>query len=132
MSYVWPDQVERFSRLEAAIEVARRVPAHVDRADADTWIADRLTLALPGVATVVVHSIVLQYLPRKARARLKDVISAAGERASGASPLAWLRMEPAGSGQSCASPPGPGARSACSRRAGYHGSPIWWGDRGGT
>ena len=33
-SFVWPDQLERFARLDAAIEVARRVPATVDRADA--------------------------------------------------------------------------------------------------
>ena len=132
MSYVWPDQVERFSRLEAAIEVARRVPAIVDRADADTWVADRLTLPLPGVATVVVHSIVLQYLPREARGRLKDAIGAAGDRASGASPLAWLRMEPAGERAELRLTTWPGGEERVLAMAGYHGSPIWWGDTGGT
>jgi hypothetical protein len=115
MSFVWPDQVERFARLEAAIEVARRVPAVIDRADADVWVAERLTLALPGVATVVVHSIVLQYLPRDARARFRAAIQSAGERASGASPLAWLRMEPAGE------------RAELRLTTGH---PIWWGDPG--
>jgi hypothetical protein len=132
MSYVWPDQVERFSRLEAAIEVARRVPAKVDRAEADVWVADRLTLPLPGIATVVVHSIVLQYLPREARARLKDAIHTAGERASGASPLAWLRMEPAGERAELRLTTWPGGEERVLASAGYHGSPIWWGDSGGT
>jgi hypothetical protein len=132
MSYVWPDQVERFSRLEAAIEVARRVPAKVDRAEADMWIADRLTLPLPGIATVVVHSIVLQYLPREARARLKGAIHTAGERASGASPLAWLRMEPAGERAELRLTTWPGGEERVLASAGYHGSPIWWGDGGGT
>src|SRR5205823_9897640 len=33
-SFVWPDQVERFTRLRGAVEVARRVPAEVVRAGA--------------------------------------------------------------------------------------------------
>jgi hypothetical protein len=130
MSYVWPDQVERFARLEAAIEVARRVPAVIDRADADAWIADRLTLPLPGIATVVVHSIVLQYLPKDARARLRESIRSAGERASGASPLAWLRMEPAGERAELRLTTWPGGEERVLATAGYHGHPIWWGDPG--
>lgn len=128
MSFVWPDQVERFARLEAAIEVARRVPALIDRADADLWLADRLTLPLPGVATVVVHSIVLQYLPRDARARVREVIQAAGERASGGSPLAWLRMEPAGERAELRLTTWPHGEERVLATAGYHGHPIWWGD----
>jgi hypothetical protein len=130
MSYVWPDQVDRFTRLEAAIQVARRVPAVVERADADEWIAGRLTLARPGVATVVVHSIVLQYLPREARARLRAEIHAAGERASGPSPLAWLRMEPGGDRAELRLTTWPDGMERVLATAGYHGSPIWWGDTG--
>jgi len=132
MSYVWPDQVERFRRLEAAIEVARRVPATVDRADADAWVADRLTLPLPGIATVVAHSIVLQYLAQDARVRLKDAIHAAGGRASGAAPLAWLRMEPAGERAELRLTTWPRGEERVLATAGYHGSPIWWGDTGGA
>jgi len=36
LSYVWPDQTERFSRLSAAIAVAEQVPAPVERCDAVT------------------------------------------------------------------------------------------------
>jgi hypothetical protein len=31
-SFLWPDQLDRFERLDRAIEVARRVPAAIDRA----------------------------------------------------------------------------------------------------
>ena len=57
-----PTRPDRFARLEAAIEVARRVPAVVEQADAPDWVAARLAEPAPGLATVVVHSIVLQYL----------------------------------------------------------------------
>lgn len=42
-SYLWPDQMERFRRLTAAIDVARRVPAPVDRANAADWIEAAFT-----------------------------------------------------------------------------------------
>jgi hypothetical protein len=130
MSYVWPDQVDRLQRLEAAIEVARRVPARVDRADADEWVADRLALPLPGVATVVVHSIVLQYLSRDQRARFREAIAAAGERATGGAPLAWLRMEPGGDRAEVRLTTWPHGEERVLATAGYHGRPIWWGDPG--
>ena len=126
-SYLWPDQVDRFERLEGAIEVARRVPAPVERAAADEWITDRLTLPLPGFATVVVHSIVLQYLPRDARARFREAVLAAGERAYGAAPLAWLRMEPAGDRAELRLSTWPRGEERVLATAGYHGRPIWWG-----
>ena len=127
MSYVWPDQVDRFQRLESAIEVARAVPARVDRAEADEWIADRLALPLPGFATVVVHSIVLQYLARDQRTRFREAIAAAGERASGGAPLAWLRMEPGGDRAEVRLTTWPHGEERVVATAGYHGRPIWWG-----
>ncbi len=130
MSYVWPDQVERFHRLDAAIEVARRVPASVQRADAPTWVRDRLTSSLPGTATVVVHSIVLQYLSPSGRRGLRDAISEAGARASGAAPLAWLRMEPGGDRAEVRLTTWPRGDERVIATAGYHGSPIWWGRQG--
>jgi hypothetical protein len=130
MSYVWPDQVERFTRLQAAIEVARRVPATVEQANAPDWVTARLALPVPGVATVVVHSIVLQYLTADERRRLREAILAAGERASGAAPLAWLRMEPGGEKAEVRLTTWPHGEEQLVGRAGYHGDPIWWGDQG--
>jgi hypothetical protein len=67
-SYVWPDQMERFRRLTAAIDVARRVSAPVDHANAADWIEAALAGGVSGVATVVYHSIVWQYLSNADRA----------------------------------------------------------------
>src|SRR5262249_49245889 len=53
LSFVWPDQRERLQMLEAAIEIARRVPAQVDRCDAVEWLRIHLANQHRGVATVV-------------------------------------------------------------------------------
>ena len=96
-SYLWPDQVERRARLDAAIAVAARVPATVERADVADWVEARLAEPAPGVATVVVHSIVWQYLSHGRAGPHARPRRAAGRRAGDAdAPLAWLRMEPAG------------------------------------
>ena len=63
LSYVWPDQRARFERLAGALEVARRASAvAVDAADACDWLEARLAEPADGVATVVFHSIFMQYL----------------------------------------------------------------------
>ncbi len=46
-AYLWPDQVERRARLEAAFAVAEAVPATVDRADLGEWAAARSVPARP-------------------------------------------------------------------------------------
>jgi hypothetical protein len=93
-SYVWPDQVERRARLDAALRVAERVPARVERADALEWTARRLAPA-PDAATVLYHSIVLGYLGPDGIRRFVQTVRAAGASASARAPLAWLRLEPA-------------------------------------
>jgi len=95
-SYLWPDQSDRSALLRAAIEVSRRVPATVDAADAASWVARRLASPASGVATVVYHSIVWQYLSRDERAAVAETLRTAGARATPDTPLAWLRLEPAG------------------------------------
>jgi len=94
-SFLWPDQPDRFERLGQAIEVARRVPARVDRSDAVEWLARQLSAPRPGVATVVFHSIVLVYFGPEARSRFVEILTDAGARATADAPLAWLSMEPA-------------------------------------
>lgn len=98
LSFVWPDQVERFERLAAAIEVAREVPASLvatgGRRTADV-LADVLRRpAAPGAATIVQHSIVWQYIPTDQRPEVTAAIEAAGERADRDAPLVWVRFEP--------------------------------------
>jgi hypothetical protein len=93
-SSVWADQVARLERLRGALFVAARVPAQVDRASVVDWLPARLTLPAPGALTVVVHSIVEEYLPEAARLVFHRTLAEAGARASTRAPLAWLRLEP--------------------------------------
>jgi hypothetical protein len=130
MSYVWPDQLERFDRLAAAIEVAARVPVVVEQADAADWVVTRLADPTPGRATVVVHSIVLQYLSHAARQRFRDALASAGARATARAPLAWLRMEPGGDRAEIRLTTWPGGADRLLATAGYHGRPVWWAANG--
>jgi hypothetical protein len=127
LSFVWPDQRERFERLEGALEVARRVHAPVDEADAFEWALERTREPIDGTATVLFHSIFVQYLDGAERSRLQAIVEAAGERASGSAPFAWLRME-AGRGlqTEVRITQWPGGRERLLATAGYHGHPVRW------
>jgi hypothetical protein len=127
LSYIWPDQVERVERLEAAIDIAREVPATLDQASADDWVAARVADPVDGVATVVAHSIVLQYLGTDVRRAMRGALQAAGERATPDAPLHWLRMEPAGDRADLRLTSWPGATEEVLATCGFHGHPIWWG-----
>ncbi len=125
-AFVWPDLVDRLRRLDAAIEVARRVPATVDRADVSTWLPERLAAPAPGTATVVVHSIVVQYLPDEARRTLRETVTAAGEAATPEAPVAWLRMEPGRDGAEVRLAGWPGGADRLLAVSAYHGPPVRW------
>jgi hypothetical protein len=125
-SYVWPDQVERFRQLAAAIDVARRVSAPVDQANAPDWIETALADGVPGVATVVYHSIVCQYLSNVDRARFERVMAVGGEAATYNKPLAWLRFEPAGNVAEVRLQLWPGSKGRLLARSGFHGKTVQW------
>lgn len=95
-SYIWPDQPDRLARFDGAVALAIANNARVDRADAAEWIADRLAHRARDAATIVYHSIFLQYPPREARKAIVDAIHAAGASATPEAPLAWVRLEPEG------------------------------------
>ena len=78
MSYVWPDQTERFGRLRAALEVAARDQVAVERAGAAEWAARMLAERRPGFATVLFHSVVVQYLTAEEGAALHGAIIGGG------------------------------------------------------
>lgn len=94
LSFVWPDQIERLKQLSEVIEIARRVPAPVDRCDAVDWLQFQLAEPRPGVATVVFHSVVMLYLTEEGRKSVRRIMEDAGSRATNEAPLAWLSMEP--------------------------------------
>jgi hypothetical protein len=85
-SFIWADQLERFRLLDGAIEVARRVPAQVERIDALAFLRHELSSPRPGVATVVYHSVFTQYLDEETRRGIDAAIEAAR--------VARLSMEP--------------------------------------
>lgn len=127
---LWPDQPERRTRLDGAIEVAAAVPAPVDQADAADWAAEQLATPTDGVVTVLVHTIVAQYLDPATRAALEAAIRAAGERATAAAPLAWLCMEPATETEAEVRltlwpKPAP-VRTHVLARTAFHGPPVRW------
>jgi hypothetical protein len=127
LAYVWPDQEERLRRLRLALEIAQRVPVQVDHADAAEWLEDELRAPGSGMATVVVHSIVLQYLPPTRRQRVRDAVADAGRRATPASPVAWLRMEPAtADAAEVRLTLWPDGEDRSLGTAGYHGPPVRW------
>jgi hypothetical protein len=100
-SFVWPDQLDRLARMDAAISVACQYPAELivavpgaqDDPTRDTAAVLDAVLQREGPA-VVMHSIVWQYIPTAVRWRITEAIEAAGALATGAEPLAWVRYEP--------------------------------------
>jgi hypothetical protein len=117
-SYVWADQPARFERLRAALELAAEVEAPVERAGAAEWVEARLVDPASGVATVVFHSIVMQYLSDSERERFERAL----HTATGI--VAWLRMEPADDMADVRL--SLGGEDRLIARAGYHGDPVEW------
>lgn len=95
-SYIWPDQPDRLARFDGAVTLARANNARVDRADAAEWISAKLAARADDAATVIYHSVFLQYPPREARDAIVSAIENAGANATARAPLAWVRMEPEG------------------------------------
>jgi len=130
LSYVWPDQAARLARLRGAIEVARRIPAVLERRTAADAVAG-LTLA-DGALTILWHSITWQYLSADERGAVRAHVDALAGGADARSPFAHLTMEPARNG--------PGAPIKCLVRARVwpggdpqvlgechpHGPPVDW------
>lgn len=124
LTYIWPDQAERITRMRAALEVAKAVPASIDREPAASWAERMLVEPTPGMATVIYHSIMSQYLSDEERARLFACIEDTGTRATEQAPLAWLRMEPADDRADVELTLWPGGETRRIARAGYHGNPV--------
>jgi hypothetical protein len=124
LAYIWPDQAERIARMLAALKVASELPVQVEREPAAAWTERMLSEPRPGQATVLYHSIVMQYLSDDERGVFSDNVQAAGERATKEAPLAWLRMEPGGERADVHLTTWPGGETRHIARVGYHGSPI--------
>lgn len=124
LAYIWPDQSVRVRRAQAALEVVAACPASIDREGAAAWVERKLADPAPGRATVLFHSIVLQYLDAAERVAFRAGIEDAARRARADAPLAWLRMEPAGEWAEVRLTTWPGGEDRHLARVGYHGSPV--------
>ncbi|MBS0386451.1 MAG: DUF2332 domain-containing protein [Proteobacteria bacterium] len=93
-SYIWPDQADRLARFDGAVALAIESGARVERADAAAWIGDKLAARAKDAATIVYHSVFLQYPPRETRAAIVKAIEQEGARADATAPLVWVRTEP--------------------------------------
>jgi hypothetical protein len=126
LSYVWPDQHERVAQLRAALEVARDLPATVERADGRAWVERELRELPEGAATVVFHSIVMPYFSPEEQDAFAAAISSAGERAGDRSPLAWLSMEFGGEQAELRLRTWPGGEERLLASCSFHGRDVAW------
>jgi hypothetical protein len=85
-SFIWADQLGRLSRLDGAISIAQEVPVEVERQDAAAFLERELAAPRHGIATVVFHSVFMQYVDDDQRARINRAINEAS--------VYYLRMEP--------------------------------------
>ena len=85
-SFVWADQLARLALLDGAIEVASGMPVEVETLNAADFLERELATPRPDVATVVYHSVFMQYVEEAERARIREAIERAG--------VFHLRMEP--------------------------------------
>jgi hypothetical protein len=126
LSFVWCDQAWRVRRLRAAFEVAAQVPSAVDRANAPEWLELQLDKDSNGVATVVFHSIFMQYMTEADRTKTFGLLENSGAEATSATPLAWLRMEPAGDHADVHLTMWPDGEEQLLAHSGYHGAQVRW------
>ncbi len=124
LAYIWPDQEFRLERMQAALRLVEEAPIELDHEAAAAWTERTLAEPAPGTATVAYHSLVMQYLGDDERAEFHRQVEQAGERAAADTPLAWLRMEPAGDHTDLHLTVWPGGEERHLARAGYHGTPV--------
>ncbi len=121
LAYLWPDQPDRIAMTEAAIEIARQVPAEIDAGDAGEWLEQALARPSPGRTRVIFHTVAWQYFPEAGKARALAAMQAAD------GPLVRFSMEADG---------GQGARLTLTHypsgdvqelgRADFHGRWVDW------
>jgi hypothetical protein len=127
-AYIWADQRERLSRLESAIDLARAHGPRVDQADAAEWVSVKLREPAEGRATVLYHSVMWQYMPADTQSAIRASLERAGDRATSAEPLTWLRLEPSASASAfeLRMTLWPGAREFRLAVAHPHGASVSW------
>ena len=128
LSFVWPDQTERFNRLKKAMAISKTLQHQIDNESVDTWLPRQLN-ADHGTPILVFHSIVWQYLGTEVQSSVRETLCAAGEHRRKDSPLVWARMEPNGPMADLRATVWNGSDNAQEfvlADIGYHGTPFLW------
>ena len=128
-SYLWPDELDRLARIDAALAVAAAGPPAVEACAAECWLPGAIAGAQRGELTVVWESVMRQYVPAAAWAAIERAVGDAGRAATADAPLAWVTMEPAadrGAGCEVVATTWPGGERRLLATAGYHGPPVRW------
>ncbi|MBJ7461813.1 MAG: DUF2332 domain-containing protein [Ilumatobacteraceae bacterium] len=96
LSFVWPDQFDRFARLRNAINNACASSTYVspDQQDAAEWIHQQFENISFDEPVLIFHSIVWQYLSQETKKAFREAVNNHCTQRS--APTGWLRMEPAG------------------------------------
>jgi hypothetical protein len=101
-SFVWPDQGERLARLNAARVAAaqwqRQDRVQIEARSAADFVRHEVSVCSPGNTTVIMQSVVWQYIAAEEQAAITQTLQSAGQAATADRPLAWLRLEPPASG----------------------------------
>lgn len=92
-SSVWGDMGWRFRVLDGAFALSRAIPAPIVEADGVDWVEQNLTTT-PGRTTVLMQSVMREYLSEEAKQRLDAAVAAVGATATEDAPLAWIELEP--------------------------------------
>ena len=127
MAYLWPDQPQRAELTRAAIAVQDAV---VDKDDAIDWLERRLDTVPADHLHLIYHTIAWQYFSPEISQRGTRLIEAAGARATGDRPLAWLALEndgkPGVEGAALTVKLWPRHHSLTLGRADFHGRWVRW------
>jgi len=128
MSFIWPDQTERFARTRGACTLAAGTPATLLQMDGSKFLEDLAPRR--GVATVVWHSVVRQYVPVEEWERTEAALARAGAQATPDAPVAHLSLEPRIRGERVDFPLTlrlwPGERAEILGITHAHGTPVTW------
>lgn len=101
---VWPDELGRFRRLSAAVELAGSIPVDLRQGDAVDDLAAALGDVPPGQHPVVVTTWVLTYLPEERRRGFAAELDRLGSTRD----LTWICVEHPAYAASLPFPPGAG------------------------
>lgn len=93
LSYIWPDELDRFERTRAALALAAEDPPRLVAQRAETWLPSALAAEGYGHLTVVWQSVVRQYVEPIAWQMIESAFSE-GFPPGNKRPVVWLRMEP--------------------------------------